>query len=111
MPFVSTSSRSFSTVSHSAPFGGTGYLGSISLFNQNAGRSEMFIQVVGSGSNLFVAFNAQPASHSNFNAILKAASDTYEADGGTLWERGYIGPVTVSGGIECRFIAWEDKTA
>lgn len=111
MPFVNTIPSPFAGVTNNVPSGSNSQLVAGTLFQSSVGKLPFFIQVVGSGGPLFVSYSNQPASTGNFSTILKAASSTYGADGGILFEEAYAGPVTVSGAIECRFIYWQNGRA
>lgn len=108
MSFVNTAPNSFVGVTNTIPSGSASQLVGGTLFSSSVGKLPFYIQVVGSGGPLFVAYSNQPAGTGNFSAILKAASSTYGADGGTLFEEAYAGPVQVSGSVECRFIYWQN---
>ncbi len=79
------------------------------IFGQNIGRSQLYIQVVGSGGPLYVSLSASPATTGNFHVALKPAAATFGGDGGVLSLQGFVGPVNVSGSVECRYVAWENR--
>jgi hypothetical protein len=80
-------------------------------FPANAGRKAAYLQVIGSGGPLFVAYNSGPAGTGNFNVLLKpatvsAAFGPFGSDGGILVEQNYLGDISVSGSALCHFLAW-----
>lgn len=97
----------FNSVSSSTPSGSASAITTGIALAQNLDRREFYIQVVGSGSPLYVAFNSNTAGTGNFNVLLKAASSTFGTDGGTLSNTSYQGPVSVSGDALCYFSIWE----
>jgi hypothetical protein len=111
MSFVNTAPNPFAGVTNTIPSGGNSQIVGGTLFASSVGKLPFFIQVVGSGGPLFVAYSNQAAGTGNFSAILKPATSTYGADGGTLFEQAYTGPVQVSGSVECRFIYWQNGRA
>ncbi len=107
MPFTNSTPNPYAIVSNQIFTGNAvSAVGGV-LFPSSVGRLPFFIQVVGSGAPLYVAYNGQPAGTGNFSVVLKPASATYGGDGGTLLETAYTGPVTVSGAADCRFVAWQ----
>lgn len=64
------------------------------------------IQVIGSGSPLYVKFGTAPASTGSFNLLLRAASADWAADGGSFIDSPavYLGDVSISGST--RFTCW-----
>lgn len=79
-------------------------------FPANAGRKAAYLQVIGSGGPLFVAYNSGPAGTNNFNVLLKPATVSTAfpqgSDGGVLVETNWQGDISVSGAPLCQFIAW-----
>lgn len=72
----------------------------------NPARVQTYIQVIGSGSPLYVKLGAAPASQQSFSLILKAASSDFGTDGGTYSDNGFWkGIVSISGNT--RAICWE----
>ncbi len=107
MPFTNSTPNPYGIVSNqiftgsaTAALGGT-------LFASSVGKLPFFVQVVGTGGPLYLAYNSLPAGTGNFSVVLKPASATYGGDGGTLLETAYTGPVTCSGSADCRFVAWQ----
>lgn len=111
MPFTNSTPNPYTIVSNQIYSGSANAAVGGILFPSSVGRLPFFIQVVGSGAPLYVAYNGAPAGTGNFSVVLKAATSTYGADGGTWLESAYAGPVTVSGAIECRFVAWQGGRA
>lgn len=97
----------FTTVSSSTISGSMSAATTGVALPSNTNRKEFYVQVIGSGSPLFLAFNGNSVSSTNLNVMLKAATSSYGADGGLLSNQTYQGPVCVSGGIGCLFTIWE----
>lgn len=105
---ISGQKSSYSTVSNSTVSGSMSVFTTGLALPSTSTRKEAYIQVVGSGSPLYLAFNTTVASQANFNVILKAASSDFGTDGGVWTSERYTGPVSVSGFIGCRFSAWQN---
>lgn len=97
----------FSSVSTSVPSGSLSASTTGVALAANTVRKEFYIQAIGTGSPLYIAFNGNAVSPTNLNVVLKAASASYAGDGGLLSNTTYQGPVTVSGAIGCLFTVWE----
>lgn len=108
MPFSFSTPNPYVTVTNAAVSGTmTAPITGVAL-PANAGRNAFYIQVVGSGGPLWVAFNSQMPNSGNVAVLLKAATTDFGADGGVLAGDGYAGDVCVSGTVGCRFIAWQN---
>lgn len=101
---------SFASVSNSAISGSMATF-TTGVLLANPYRDRLYAQVVGSGGPLYIAYNGSPASATNFNVLLAAASTDIGTNGGVLTENNYTGPVSVSGFIGCRFILWEGSSS
>lgn len=96
------------TASNYVPSGNIGtniVTGSVLLSNPN--RIAWGIQVIGSGSPLYVKFGTGPAGTGSMNLLLKGSAADYGADGGSFIDSPavYLGEVSISGST--RFTVWE----
>lgn len=110
MPLVTSVSQPYSTISSSIPSGSATVMTTGVCFPADAGRKAAYLQVIGSGGPLFVAYNSGPAGTGNFNVLLKPATVSaafpFGADGGVLMETNWQGSISVSGAPLCHFLAW-----
>ncbi len=98
--------HTYATVSNSTLSGSMSAITTGQALAANANRKQFYAQVVGSGSPLWLSYNGA-ASNLNWNAALKAATNSFIPDGGTLADGDYKGAVFVSGYIGCLFTIWE----
>lgn len=68
-------------------------------------RSELYIQNLSTGV-LFVKLGAEATSDS-FNFVLAGNTYNTAGDGGSVFDQGYTGVVSVTGGFPAKFIAWD----
>ena len=106
MPFTTTVPVPYATVSNRVVSGSMGAITAGIALPANPSRKRFYLQVVGSGGPLLVNLGGV-ASHQAFNLILAPATTDYGSDGGVMSDNEWQGAVGVSGGIGCRFIAWE----
>jgi hypothetical protein len=71
----------------------------------NSYRRELYIQNLDTGV-LYVKYGLT-ANSSSFNFVLAANTSTNAGDGGSLNDQSYVGPVSVSGLTNVRYIGWE----
>ncbi len=107
MPFTNSVPNPYAIVSNQLFTGSAGGAVGGILFPSSVGKLPFYIQVIGSGGPLYVNYSNVIPSTGGFNIALKPASSTFAGDGGVLLETAYPGPVAVSGGIDCRFVAWQ----
>lgn len=104
---LTVTNQQYSTVNNSTPSGSlvTIVTGGMAA---NPARKQLYAQVVGTGAPLYMAFNSNAASATNFNVLLKADSTAFAGNGGVFTDAGnYTGPVMVSGNVGCQFILWQ----
>lgn len=104
---VSVTNNEYSTVSNSTVSGSNSSITTGQALPSNAARNNLYIQVVGTGSPLYVAYGNTAASQTNFNVLLKADSAPYAGNGGVLTDDAYLGSVMVSGSAGCLFTIWQ----
>lgn len=110
MPFTTSVTQSYSSISSSIPSGSATVMTTGVVFPADAGRKAAYLQVIGSGGPLYVSYGPGPAGTGNFNVLLKPATVSaafpFGADGGVLVETNWQGPISVSGAPLCQFLAW-----
>ncbi len=106
---VTANPPTYSTISNSTPSGSAGSVTTGVMLGNTPTRKEAYAQVIGSGGPVYIAFNGNAASTTNFNVILKAASSDPGADGGIWDNTSYTGPVSFSGGAGARWIVWQNS--
>jgi hypothetical protein len=91
------------SVTNSTPSGSNGL-----AIQANALRKTWFIQNLATGSSPLFIRLGNPASSQNFNILLKAASSSFEGDGGSFIDDGpkWTGAVYVSG-QHPNFVSWD----
>ncbi len=106
MPYVVPQSLVYTSIPAHSISGSAGAATTGVVLPANAGRKIAFIQVLGSGSPLYVAYNNRLPGQNNCDVLLKAASSDFGTDGGVLVENNYVGDISVSGAAGCTFSCW-----
>jgi len=106
MPYTSQSPIPFTSVSSPVLLGSAGAALTGAPFLTDQGRKTAYIQVVGSGSPLYVNYGSSPAGTGNFHVILKPSTSIFGGDGGVLVETQWKGDISISGSPLCYASVW-----